>query len=294
MAMEDIIAEAARRHGVPAEAMIGIAQIESAMNPGAKNPSSSAGGLFQFIDSTARGYGLQDRYDPVQASDAAARLARDNAAYLRRSLGREPTPGELYLAHQQGAGGAANILRNPNARAVDVLGADQVRLNVPGGMDWRNMTTGQFADLWSQKLANALPQQQQSFDQRLEAAIAPTPIPQQVAQGISGLVNALSPQNVARGISGMLSPQQSAPPPGPQFFEGNIAYGAPAQATDGRRGMLSSTPGRMEFDERVHGRDMSIMRANREAIREATGLSRINQDSIDKALAAGATLYRPA
>lgn len=144
--------------------------------------------------------------------------------------------------------------------------------------------------------ASARPPALQAIDAALPMNAQPRPQGVGLAPsppgGISGiLANALGIP--ASGISGMLSPQQSAPPRGPQFFEGNIAYGAPAQATDGRRGMLSSTPGRMEFDERVHGRDMSIMRANREAIREATGLSRINQDSIDKALAAGATLYRP-
>jgi hypothetical protein len=138
------IDEAAGRYGVDRSTLYRIAQIESGGNPRAKNPRSSAGGLFQFIDSTASQYGLADRFDPSQASDAAARLLRDNASYLRRTLGREPTSGELYLAHQQGAGGAAKLLRDPGRPASEVVGADAVRLN--GGRP--GMTAGQFAQLW--------------------------------------------------------------------------------------------------------------------------------------------------
>lgn len=142
-----IVSDAAMRHGVDPNAMLRIAMIESSGNPNAKNPNSSAGGLFQFIDSTAKAYGLANRYDPAQAADAAARLARDNAGHLRKVLGRDPTAGELYLAHQQGAGGAAKLLRNPGGDAISTVGADAVRLN--GGR--AGMTNGEFAQLWIRK-----------------------------------------------------------------------------------------------------------------------------------------------
>lgn len=146
-----IISDAAAKHGVPASALLKTAQLESSFNPKAKNPNSSAGGLFQFIDGTAADYGLADRYDAGQASDAAARLMRDNAGQLRGVLGREPTDGELYLAHQQGGGGASKLLRDPSARAVDVVGADAVRLN--GGH--AGMSAGEFANLWIRKVDGA-------------------------------------------------------------------------------------------------------------------------------------------
>lgn len=145
--VRNAISAAAQKHGVDPAALMRIAELESSLNPKAKNPNSSAGGLFQFIDGTAQAYGLADRFDPVQASDAAARLARDNAASLRKVLGREPTVGELYLAHQQGAGGAAKLLGNRDADAASLVGADAVRLN--GGRD--GMTAGEFADLWVAK-----------------------------------------------------------------------------------------------------------------------------------------------
>ncbi len=147
--LRTMIADAAVRNGVDPHALTEVAGIESSFNPYARNNNSSAGGLFQFVDGTAKQYGLRDRFDPAQASDAAARLMRDNRDHLRKTLGREPNAGELYLAHQQGAGGASKLLANPNARAVDVVGHDAVRLN--GGS--ADMTAGQFAAKWTSKVA---------------------------------------------------------------------------------------------------------------------------------------------
>ncbi|TRL39889.1 hypothetical protein FNA46_07785 [Rhizobium straminoryzae] len=151
------ISDAAARHGVDPAGLLQVAGLESGYNPQAKNPNSSAGGLFQFVDGTAQQYGLADRFDATQASDAAARLYKDNTAALRKSLGREPTAGELYLAHQQGAGGAAKLLTNPDVPAESLVGADAVRLN--GGTP--GMTAGEFANLWIRKAggsaAGALP-----------------------------------------------------------------------------------------------------------------------------------------
>ncbi|MVA23220.1 transglycosylase SLT domain-containing protein [Agrobacterium vitis] len=145
-----VISEAATRHGVDPNALMQIASVESGFDPNAKNPNSSAGGLFQFIDGTAKQYGLADRFDPAQAADAAARLAKDNSAALKSALGRDPTAGELYLAHQQGAQGAIKLLSNPSARAADVVGGEAVSLN--GGAD--GMTAGEFAAKWTSKFGS--------------------------------------------------------------------------------------------------------------------------------------------
>lgn len=142
-----IVSDAAATYGVDPNALLTITWIESKGNPNAKNPKSSAGGLLQFIDSTARAYGLQNKFDPAQSADAGARLMRDNSQALEKVLGRRPTTGELYLAHQQGISGATKLLSNPNAKAVDVVGSDAVRLN--GGNS--GMTAGDFAMLWMKK-----------------------------------------------------------------------------------------------------------------------------------------------
>lgn len=126
-----------------------VAKIESSFDPSAANPKSSARGLFQFTKGTARDYGLANPMDPIASTDAAARLAADNAKTLTKALGREPSAGELYLAHQQGGGGASKLLANPSARAVDIVGRDAV-LNNGGNA---NMTAGEFARLWTRKVA---------------------------------------------------------------------------------------------------------------------------------------------
>ena len=141
------IAAAAGRHGVPASFLMKVAQIESGYDPGAKNPYSSAGGLFQQTDGNAAQYGVSNRFDAGQSADGAARFARDNINALTKRLGRAPTEGELYLAHQQGGGGAAALLSNPGARAVDIVGRDAVLAN---GGDL-SMSAGAFAAKWTSK-----------------------------------------------------------------------------------------------------------------------------------------------
>lgn len=149
--VEDAIAKAAAQWGVPLDSMRAIAKLESGGNPLAQNPSSSAGGLYQFIDSTGKQYGLTNKYDAYASADAGARLMRDNYNALSSTLGRAPTTGELYLAHQQGLGGAQKLLSNPNSPAVNIVGRDAVALNA-GSSD---MSAQQFAQQWINK-ADAL------------------------------------------------------------------------------------------------------------------------------------------
>lgn len=134
--------------GLPPGYLAKTAQVESGGNPSARNPNSSATGLFQFVKSTGQQYGLTNPLDPVASTDAAARLAADNKRALTQALGREPTAGELYLAHQQGAGGAAKLLANADAPAEAVVGPEAFRLN--GGQP--GMTAGQFAQKWTSKV----------------------------------------------------------------------------------------------------------------------------------------------
>jgi hypothetical protein len=143
-----ILTEAAKRNGEDPATLMEIARIESNFDPNARNPNSTAGGLLQFIDSTARQYGLRDKFDASQSAEAGARLLSDNRRLLEGRLGRQVTAGELYLAHQQGAGGALKLLSNPNARAADLVGLQSVTLN--GGR--ADMTAAEFASLWTSKV----------------------------------------------------------------------------------------------------------------------------------------------
>ena len=136
-----------RETGLPSGFLNTMAIIESGGDPNAKNDNSSAGGLFQQIDSNAAAYGVTDRFDPMQSTEGAVAFAQDNTVYLAGKLGREPTGGELYLAHQQGPAGAARLLSNPDTLAVDIVGEKAVKLN--GGTT--DMTAQEFANIWINK-----------------------------------------------------------------------------------------------------------------------------------------------
>lgn len=151
------IAMASQRTGMDFGYLLGQAKIESSLNPTAKAATSSAKGLYQFIDQSwlavidqhgaqhglgwaadaiQRGsngrYYVSDpqvrqqildlRNHPETASVMAAEHASDNKAYLEGRLGREAEPVDLYLAHFLGVGGASKFLSshasNPNGKAA--------------------------------------------------------------------------------------------------------------------------------------------------------------------------------
>ena len=151
------IAMASRRTGVDFSYLLGQAKIESSLNPTARATTSSATGLYQFIDqswlavidkhgaeyglnwaSDAISQGSNGRYQvadpelrqqildlrkhPETASVMAAEHAADNKAYLESRLNREAEPVDLYLAHFLGVGGAAKFL-SVHDRAPDVSAA---------------------------------------------------------------------------------------------------------------------------------------------------------------------------
>ena len=158
---QQIIAEEARKAGIDPSIMLAMAHIETggSFDERAKNPGSSASGLFQFMKGTRGRYGLDGNtvFDARKNAAAGARMLNENRAFFRKRFGREPSAGELYLMHQQGAGGASALLSNPNALAIDVLtrahngnrrlAAEIIRKN-GGRMD---MTAGQFSSRWINK-----------------------------------------------------------------------------------------------------------------------------------------------
>jgi hypothetical protein len=142
------IAAAAKRNGVSENYLTRTAQIESNFNPNAYNAQSKAAGAFQFVPSTGAKYlNGGSPYNLANSADAAARLALDNSKALTQALGRPPTDAELYLAHQQGAAGAAKLLANPNARAGDLVGNSAIAAN--GGNP--NAPASVFTNLWATK-----------------------------------------------------------------------------------------------------------------------------------------------
>lgn len=151
------IRQAAQATGTSFQYLLATAQVESGLNPQAGAATSSARGLFQFIDQTwlatvkqsgaALGYGqyaaaitetasghyevrdpamrstiLKLRNDPTANAVMAGAFTQSNAAVLSARLGRAPSEGELYIAHFLGVGGAARLISSaathPNASAA--------------------------------------------------------------------------------------------------------------------------------------------------------------------------------
>jgi hypothetical protein len=154
------IRKASQLTGTNFQYLLATAKVESNLNPGAKAPTSSAGGLFQFIDQTwlgtlkesgeGLGYGryanaisrgedgkfavespamrreiMALKQDPTANAVMAGAFTQSNASYLKERLGRDATEGELYIAHFMGAGGAARLIEqseaSPGARAADAF-----------------------------------------------------------------------------------------------------------------------------------------------------------------------------
>ncbi len=154
------IRNAAQSTGASFEYLLTTARIESNLNPAAQATSSSARGLYQFIDQTwlgtlkqagpAHGYGqyadaisqsadgryevadptqraaiMRLRSDPAVSATMAGAFTQTNAAQLAAAIGRPPTEGELYIAHFLGSDGAAKLINvaasHPRANAAPLF-----------------------------------------------------------------------------------------------------------------------------------------------------------------------------
>ncbi|MFZ5668098.1 MAG: transglycosylase SLT domain-containing protein [Pseudomonadota bacterium] len=158
--VEAAIQRASQATGVDFSFLMRTASRESGYNPSAKAPTSSAAGLFQFVEQTwlatlkrhgakygyaryadliqlgpdgkyrvggaeARKAVMNLRFDPHAASLMAGELAADHAAYLAGRIGRQPTAGELYAAHFLGPQGSARLIQatrtSPGAVAASLF-----------------------------------------------------------------------------------------------------------------------------------------------------------------------------
>jgi hypothetical protein len=158
-ALATVLTAAGDKSGVDFGYLLQTAMRESALNPNAKAQTSSAVGLFQFLESTwlevmksdggrlgyqhyadaiverggeytipnkaLRAEVLKLREDPQIAADLAAAFTKNNGEYLEQRFGRMPSPGELYIAHFLGAKGAAKMfeagLANPDQIAAKLF-----------------------------------------------------------------------------------------------------------------------------------------------------------------------------
>jgi hypothetical protein len=115
--------------------------------PGKPPSANGAKGLFQFVGPTWRSYGGGDPFDPELNADRGAKYFATNRDALRKSLGRDPTVSEVYLAHNQGLGGATGVLK-----AVDSgNGNSQAKLTNPSGNEIHD-TSANGAALWAKNI----------------------------------------------------------------------------------------------------------------------------------------------
>jgi hypothetical protein len=116
MPYDDLIEKHANRVGVSSSWMKKIMRIESGGN--ASNVTGSYKGLFQLSDKEFKSHGGSGNIlDPEQNIMAASnKLARDKLAFKERH-GKDPSLTDLYMVHQQGEGGYAAHVANPDRPA---------------------------------------------------------------------------------------------------------------------------------------------------------------------------------
>jgi len=90
--------ETAKRIDVPASWLAELIQHESNFNPAIKNPHSSARGLIQFMDSTAKGLGFKSSLDLVLQNPTIESQLRGPVAKYLLPYAPFSTNAELYLA----------------------------------------------------------------------------------------------------------------------------------------------------------------------------------------------------
>jgi len=133
--------------GVDASTLAAMAAIESSFNPTAQAGTSSAAGLFQFVNKTWNGmiqkygskYGIAPNTPRTDARASAlmgAEFIKENIGYLKSKLkGKDITNTDVYMAHFLGAGGATEFLNSdPNMTGDQVTSKsmrDAVAANRP-------------------------------------------------------------------------------------------------------------------------------------------------------------------
>jgi len=116
MPFDDLIDKHASRVGIDPKWLKKIMRVESGGDP--KNITGSYQGLFQLSNKEFKAHGGSgDILDPEQNTMAAAnKLAREKLQF-KQKYDRDPTLNDLYMIHQQGEGGAAAHLANPDQAA---------------------------------------------------------------------------------------------------------------------------------------------------------------------------------
>ena len=109
---------------VSVEEALVISSIETGNSfaPSAKNPDSSAHGVFQVIDSTWQQHQGKSRNSTKEQIRVGVASIAATKKSLSKALGRDLQTHELYMGHMLGAGGAKAVLKaDPMAKLINIV-----------------------------------------------------------------------------------------------------------------------------------------------------------------------------
>jgi hypothetical protein len=154
MVMADIsqqIREAAIARGIDPEVALRIANAESDLVSSAKNPRSSARGVFQVTDDTWKFYGgdPKKRKDTAENIRVGLNVIEGNIRTYKEKFGREPSQSELYTMHVFGRTGGPRVLSaDPNTELKDLVSEKVLKANP----QLQGLTVAQMAENMRKKM----------------------------------------------------------------------------------------------------------------------------------------------
>ena len=151
-----LIARKARQDNVDPSVALTISHLETAgkFNADAKNPVSTAHGLFQILDRTWKGQRGGNRNDVNEQIKQGLKHIKNANNYITSKIGRAPVAHEQYLGHLLGPGGAVAVLKaNPNAKLIDIVRKyDAENANaIVNNNGMKGLTVGQAINKWEKK-----------------------------------------------------------------------------------------------------------------------------------------------
>lgn len=166
--IEEMIRQRAEARGLDPDFAVRVAELESSMNPNARNRRSTASGLFQLTDGRRREIGVPVKKAATieEQIDHGITSLLMAEKYLESRLERRPEFFETYAAHFSGPFGSVKVLKaDPQAPINQVLSARAVSSNPK----LKGRTTGEVKENWRSKFEDLV--------QKKAAAAAPVKEP---------------------------------------------------------------------------------------------------------------------
>lgn len=164
-----------------------LAEIESGNNPNAKNPSSSASGLYQFVRKTWENLGYNwNQVFNVDLQNQAVRIFTNNNAKILERNGIDVNNLTLYGAHFLGIGNAIKVF---GSNASDYLSSILPKSVLNANPQLQNMTVGDFFNWLNGKVGG----------------VADAANPANVAKGVTDAVGLTGPNSLLGFLTNLFS-----------------------------------------------------------------------------------------